>query len=627
MNPQYLFPYENIRDEQNKLIEDISKSLQEKKHMLINAPTGLGKTISSLGPALKFAIDNDLTVFFLTPKHSQHKIAIETLRDIKEKFNIQFNVADFIGKKNMCSQPGIDKMHSSNFPEFCSKLVQDRKCRFYNNTKKGEGVETFEAGVIVDELIQLGPIHTQDVLKYSKEKEMCAYEVAALLAKKARVIVADYHHLLNPNIRERFMKRCDKHLGESIIIIDEGHNLPDRARDILSVSLNSFVLNASIREADKYEYEETKKNLEKIKDVIIDLSSELNYNIKETTLPKNKLIEAIEQVISIDINEFVADLDFISDEIREEKELSFIGSIAKFLKKWQGDDFGYVRVLKKDRSFDGETKFEINYNCLDPAFITKPLIEESYSTIIMSGTLNPSDMYFDLLGFPANTFVKSYNSPFKNENRLTMVIPETTTKYSDRNPEQFKRIAQICVDITNEVPGNCAIFFPSYSLRNDIYNCFVNSKKTIFMEEQGLNKEEKNDLLERFKNYKDTGAILLGAVGGSFAEGIDLPGDYLKCVIVVGVPLGMPDMETKYLIEYYDKKFGKGWDYGYSMPAMTKCIQGAGRCIRSETDKGVMVFLDKRFSWSNYHKMFPKDWDLKVSMLYLDRVKEFYSIK
>ena len=453
---------------------------------------------------------------------------------------------------------------------------------------------------------------------------MCGYEVAAFLAKKARVIVADYHHLLNPNIRERFMRRCDKSLGDSIIIIDEGHNLPDRARDILSESLNSFVLNAAIKEAGKNDYDLAKKNLEKIKKVIIDLSSELNNNIKETTLPQIKLIKAIEQAISTDIKEFIADLDFISDEIREEKDVSFIGSVAKFLKKWQGDDFGFVRVLKKEMTFDGEDKFEINYNCLDPSFITKQLIEESYSTIIMSGTLNPAEMYFDLLGFPSNTLVKSYSSPFKNSNRLTMVIPETTTKYSDRNTEQFKRIAEICVSITNEIPGNCAIFFPSYYLRDEIYNNFMNCKKTIFMEEKKLSKEEKNDLLERFKQYKDSGAILLGAVGGSFAEGIDLPGDFLKCVIVVGVPLGMPNLETKYLIDYYDNKFSKGWDYGYSMPAMTKCIQGAGRCIRSETDKGVMVFLDKRFSWSNYYKMFPKDWDLKVSMLYMDRVKEFY---
>src|SRR3989344_7807779 len=155
MNPDYLFPYENIRDEQNKLIEDISQALKEKKHMLINAPTGLGKTISSLGPALKFAIDNDLTVFFLTPKHSQHKIAIETLQDIKQKFNINFIVADFIGKKNMCSQPGIDAMHSSNFAEFCSKLVEDRKCQYYNKTRKNEGVETLEAGELVNDLVQL----------------------------------------------------------------------------------------------------------------------------------------------------------------------------------------------------------------------------------------------------------------------------------------------------------------------------------------------------------------------------------------------------------------------------------------------------------------------------------------
>ena len=141
-----------------------------------------------------------------------------------------------------------------------------------------------------------------------------------------------------------------------------------------------------------------------------------------------------------------------------------------------------------------------------------------------------------------------------------------------------------------------------------------------------MTKNEKQEMLEKYKEYADTGAVLLGAVSGSFSEGIDLPGDFLKCVIVIGIPLSVPDLETNKLIEYYDEKFKKGWDYGYSLPAMSRCLQGAGRCIRTETDKGVIIFLDRRFTWGNYHKVFPKDMNLKITQLYIDRIKEFFDI-
>jgi len=286
-----------------------------------------------------------------------------------------------------------------------------------------------------------------------------------------------------------------------------------------------------------------------------------------------------------------------------------------------GDDFGFTRIIKKD-----DDRITISYLCLDPSFVTRDLIEESYSTIVMSGTLQPLDMYKDVLGFPENTIIKDYKSPFKNENRLTMIIPKTTTKYSERSDRQFAEISKILAEITNAVPGNCSLFFPSYHIRNRVYNYFATkSNKSIFLEEPGLSKEQKNELLERFGSYKDTGAILMGAVSGSFSEGVDYIGDLLKCVVVVGIPLGKPDLETNSLIDYYETKFGKGWEYGYSLPAMSRVLQGAGRCIRSETDRGVIVFLDSRFTWANYFKCFPKDWDIKVTGLYQDRIKDFFS--
>ncbi|MDP2750257.1 MAG: helicase C-terminal domain-containing protein, partial [Nanoarchaeota archaeon] len=182
-----------------------------------------------------------------------------------------------------------------------------------------------------------------------------------------------------------------------------------------------------------------------------------------------------------------------------------------------------------------------------------------------------------------------------------------------------------CADIVNSVPGNSALFFPSYSLRDQI-NLFFKSrcKKTTFLESSVLSKEEKAEMLDNFKSYKDkTGAVLLGVASGNFSEGIDLPG-VLKCVIVVGLPLQPPDVETKELIAYYDKKFSKGWDYGYIFPAINKCLQSSGRCIRNETDRGVLVFLDERFAWNNYFKCFPADWDMVVTKNYSKLIKAFF---
>jgi len=206
-----------------------------------------------------------------------------------------------------------------------------------------------------------------------------------------------------------------------------------------------------------------------------------------------------------------------------------------------------------------------------------------------------------------------------------MIIPETTTKFTARNPEQYKKIAEHVAEIVNNVPGNSAVFFPSYRLRDDVNIYFSGMcTKTTFTEIPGMSKVEKQELLERFKSYKESGAVLLGVAAANYAEGIDLPGDLLKAVVIVGLPLQRPDLETKELIDYYDKKYGKGWDYGYIFPAITKTLQGAGRCIRSETDRGVIAFLDERFAWPNYKKYFPPDMNVKITRLYEDRIKEFF---
>ena len=233
-------------------------------------------------------------------------------------------------------------------------------------------------------------------------------------------------------------------------------------------------------------------------------------------------------------------------------------------------------------------------------------------------------MYKDL--FNINALTGEFKNPFPVENKINMIIPDTTTKFTARSDDMYNKIAVYCSSIVNNINGNSIIFFPSYDLRDKVNNFFSNKcEKTTILETQNLSKQEKGELLDKFKLYRYQGAVLLAASGGNFGEGIDIEDNIIKCVIVVGIPLDKPNLETQELINYYDKKFGKGWDYGYIMPAIIKCLQNAGRCIRSEKDRGIVVFLDQRYIWESYFKCFPKDSNLKVTKDPVSVVKNFFS--
>jgi len=316
----------------------------------------------------------------------------------------------------------------------------------------------------------------------------------------------------------------------------------------------------------------------------------------------------------------LTELLFTGEDIRDKQKKSFVLGIAKFLEAWLGSDIGFGRILSKE--IDKKLKISLAYRCLDPSIAAKEVIEKSYSTVLMSGTLTPTAMYKDILGF-SEVVEKEYKSPFPKKNRLNLIIPKTTTKFAERSQRQFNEIAKVCADIVNLVDGNSALFFPSYELMDSIREHFSKEcDKPLFAEKQGSTKEEKERLLSSFKDHK-AGAVLFGTSTGSFGEGIDMPG-VLKSVIIVGLPLEKPDVEKKLLIEYYDDKFGRGFEYGYVLPAITKCLQNAGRCIRSETDKGAIIFLDERYASRNYYRCFPEDWDMEVSLEYEGVLKEFF---
>lgn len=617
MTNENLFPYENIRGTQEILIKAIKHAASSGHNLLAHAPTGLGKTAASISPALEAATKSGKTVFFLTSMHTQHLIALETVERINEKYNKDLLCVDIVGKKHMCLQEGVKTMNTKDFGEYCKLLREDNKCEFYSNLKKGEE-QSFEAKTAISELKQKSPCSTIKTTKISQKYGLCPYEISMNLSRKANIIVTDYYYLFHPKIRDSFLRKTNKELEDAIIIVDEAHNLPRRITDLASQRLTSIAINRAMSEAKEIRAGRLFDILKEIQQILE------NYAKKKEDLyiKREDFIQRVEQITNYE--ELIDELEEHADEVREQKKQSYLGSISSFLSEWLNEDDGYTRIFSTVKGFKGDIKV-LNYKCLDPSIIAKQVLPVAHSTIMMSGTLTPTNMYLDILGFNKNrTEELVLKNPFSEENKITMIVPKTSTKYSSRSEAQYKEIGETVAKMINKIPGNSAVFFPSFKLRDSAYAYMKNCEKTVFVEHPGMAKNEKEELLEKFKQYKDEGAALLGVITGSFGEGIDLPGDYLKGVIIVGLPLQRPDLETKALIDYYDKKFRKGWDYGYLFPAFNKTLQSAGRCIRSETDKGAIIFLDERYAWANYYKCFPHTWNIKQTMMYEEEIEKFF---
>jgi DNA excision repair protein ERCC-2 len=614
-----LFPHESLRPIQEDMVHLIAKELTEEHNLVVHAPTGLGKTAASMSATLSHALDKGKTIFFLTSKNTQHRIAVETLQEITKRHNIPIKAADIVGKKWMCLQPGVSVLPTGEFNEYCRALREDKRCEFYENLKQGESLTPF-AKYALAQLEEQSPTFVEETIRICKEHKVCPYEIALLLAAKAHVIIADYYYVFHSRIRETFFKKNKKELENAIIIVDEAHNLPARIKDLATTNLSLVLLKRAAGEAKKQNLENIQLVLEKFAKLLRDLGSNVS---DERHVSRDEFLLSAEKIITL--QPFIEELHDVADKVREEQKVSSLGAVADFLEEWSGGDEGFTRILTKKKSYTQENII-LSYRCLDPSLIAKDVVLQAHTTILMSGTLTPTAMYKEVLGFPPSTIEETFPSPFPEKNQLNLIIAKTSTKYTTRSEEQYQDIAKVLTDVINEVPGNIAVFFPSYQMKERIDAYLIKIEKTVLHEHQEMNKTEKEDVLKSFRRYKLTGACLLAVVGGSFSEGIDLPGEELQGVVVVGLPLGRPDLETKALIDYYDRKFNKGWDYGYVFPAFNKVIQSAGRCIRSASDKGVIIFLDERFTWPQYYRCFPSTWKMKVSVNhYQEQIAKFFA--
>ncbi len=644
------FPYEKVREEQQKLVADVAEAVSKEKIFLAHAPTGLGKTVSTLAPALSYAIENGKKVFFLTPKISQHEIVLETANLMNKKFQLGVKTVDLVGRKQMCVEPFISRV-GAGFYEACAKRKKDKACSYYNNTK---GFSPKQKAIAYRRKRDIVHAYNNSYL-YMKEqcqfKGLCPYEITLEMIKGANLIIGDYSHLFHPEIREGILSPSELALEDIVLVVDEAHNMPERIRDMMTTSIDVNAVEKAEKEAKNVGDFETEFLLRDVGKDIVNLGKKLSLEKNEAVLDANDLVFlkriglTDREKISESANKFMT---------KNKTENCYLLSVEEFLHDVHSEKEHTLFVVERKGSLT------ITVQPLDPADMTYNVLSQVHSAVLMSGTLLPLEMFSDVFGVTslnskpsskdnplgvtsalelrnsevsgaggeaAKVVLKEYKSPFPKENRLNLIATKTTTKYTARSATQYADIALEIDKIVSKVPGNTIVFFPSFELMYSIAG-LLKTRRQVLKQEREMTQDEKTRLVNKFKNLgSGFGGVLLAVSGGSISEGLDFPGDYLSCAIIVGVPFAKMNIYSNALINYCEKKFRKGWDYAYNAPAINKAMQAAGRVIRTETDRGVCVFLDERFGEDRYKKFFPKDFTAKHTKEPAKEVEEFFNNK
>ncbi|HEX9862827.1 MAG TPA: helicase C-terminal domain-containing protein, partial [Candidatus Bathyarchaeia archaeon] len=491
-------------------------------------------------------------------------------------------------------------------------LKSKDKCPFYTNME--ENTEDF---LQVQQQITSHPCKASEIQKICRKKALCSYELVKASLSDFNVIALSYLYVFDPVIRTSFLKNLDAHFDKVILIVDEAHNLPDTAIEIASSGLSLFVLKQAELEAKKLENSEIASFAKLLRTELETIAANIS---KEEIISPDALIEIIKKQGSItnprDFFERMHEVgSFIKRSLLAEGKSprSYIHGMSEFLLKWLetlGDE-SFINVASKYMSREKTPTAKLEIVALDPSKITAPVFASAYSTIVMSGTLQPLEAYAGITKLPENTIKCVVPSPFPKEHVLSLVCLGVTTAMEKRVPTMYRTIIKRVNEVAQNTPANIGVFAASFGVLNALVAEGLEKTldKPLFRERRGMSSKANEKLVAEFKTYSERGgAVFLGVQGGRTSEGVDFPGNQMNSVIVVGVPYAEPTPRVKAQIDYYEKCFPKlGREYGYILPAMKKASQAAGRPIRTLEDRGAIVFMDYRFA-TNYCRSFLPSW-------------------
>jgi DNA excision repair protein ERCC-2 len=604
------FPYATVRPSQDQFIKTVSDAVKAHCSVLIEGSNGLGKTISALSACLPTAVENDLKILYAARTHRQHDRVIEELKAICKKKPV--SGISLRGRHEMCLNEFATRrtFDAKSLMEVCEMLKSKDKCPFYTNME--ENTEDF---LQVQQQITSRPCKASEIQKICRKKALCPYELVKASLSDVNVIALSYLYVFDPVIRASFLKNLDVHFDDVILIVDEAHNLPDTAIEIASSSLSLFVIKQAELEAKKLENSEIASFAKLIRTELETIAANIK---KEEVIPPDTLIDIIKKQGNItnprDFFEHMHEVgSFLKRSLLSEGKSprSYIHGMSEFLLKWLetlGDE-SFINIASTYMSREKTPTAKLEIVALDPAKITAPVFASAYSTIVMSGTLQPLEAYARITKLPENTVKLIVPSPFPKEHVLSLVCLGVTTAMEKRIPVMYRTIIKRVNEVVQNTPANTGIFAASFGVLNALVAEGLEKTldKPLFRERRGMSSKANEKLVAEFKAHAERGgAVFLGVQGGRTSEGVDFPSGQMNSVIVVGVPYAEPTPRVKAQIDYYEKCFPKlGREYGYILPAMKKASQAAGRPIRTLEDKGAIVFMDYRFATSYCRSFLP----------------------
>ena len=567
------FPFKSMRSGQRDIADAVEKTVRERGKLIIQASTGMGKTAAVLYAAVKAAKENNLKVLFLTAKHTHQNIVYDTMKRINDSSSEKISFAGINGKRSMCLFE--NSVEPSLFIEFCRAVREQNMCDFYSNTfTKSKDVKPAAIEALSGNISD-----PKSVMETAKEFELCPYELSLLNAKQSTVVVANYSHAFDPSIELGFTIRTGIDPASTVLVVDEAHNLPAKILDMNSFSISQRNLEKAYSEANIAGYN--------------DIAVKVDRIIAEIRKATNESAVDIRDIFS------EADLDKMEDIVKfHEKGYNIpaafiLKNFTEKLLSAKEEDIIYVSIDEKGR--------RINVNSLDPAIYSQGVIDSFYSTILMSGTFRPIEMFSNLLGLEGHESLEVKGDAV-SDNRLMVIDREVTSRFSSRE-EQYSRIADSINDIMEKAKYNMIFFFPSYSFMERIYP-LINEKGRVIKEEQKMERERKNEIMEKLSL---SSSVLFAVMNGNFSESIGIKNNMIKLIGIVGVPFEPPSIKLRAMQIYYDKKMGNGFEYAQVLPTMIKVMQAAGRGIRSKNDKCAIVLMDSRYDTPIFKKYLPND--------------------
>ena len=573
---EFPFPY---REGQRDLVVSVYRTILRKKKLFIQAPTGVGKTMATVFPAVR-AVGEGLgeKIFYLTAKTIMRTVAEQAFSLLKER-GLLYKTITLTAKEKIC---------------FCEEAECNPDACPY---AKGHFDRVNDA---VFDLITHSGDWSREVLEEQAKKHMvCPFEMSLDVSNWADAVICDYNYAFDPQAHlKRFFSESGK--GEYLFLIDEAHNLVERGREMYSASLYKEDL-LEVRKLVKAEDPKLAKGLSECNQQFLELKRECEHYqiLKSVSHIALKLMNVLSKLEDY--------LEECKDAEKKKRVLDFYFAVRSFLNVHDIMDENYV--IFSEMMEDG--RFQIKLFCVNPAVNLQNYLEQGNSTIFFSATLLPVHYYKKLLSVKKDDYAVYAHSSFPQENKFLFIGTDVSTRYTRRGESTYQRFARYIAVMAEQKKGNYMAFFPSYRFLEEVHTCFlecVDHEVDSICQVSYMDEEQREEFLEEFEQEREKSLVAFCVMGGIFSEGIDLTDDKLIGAVIAGTGLPQVCTEREILKQYFNAADMDGFDYAYLYPGMNKVLQSAGRVIRTESDRGVILLLDDRFRAMRYREVFPREW-------------------